>query len=449
MHTLVFLPGIMGTKLISKNGETIWPPTLSDGMSGFPTKKLEALLDPETKPGEIIEKAADCFDVYNRMLAHFSNLGFKKGSKDKELCVFPYDWRQDLEETSKHFEQFMMKTVNEGTTKISIVAHSMGGLVARLALENLNPSWGKMVDQVIFLATPHLGAPKALSRILGLEKDMGISEEQFRIITNDARYPSAYQLLPPEGEDIVWDQTQAGIDSINIYDERSSRMLGLNPILLKAATRVHRALKKTPPEHINYFHVVGTGHKTMTRLNLLSTNSNGTAKKLSVTMSADSGDGTVPFWSAGSGASRRHVIVNEHMKVFRGTPFKKAFYRLLGGDAGVALDAIGPSESDPFFDGMITITTPVVPNSKMFQITISFNSPISEVSGLVTMGKLNKEGELLGDPKEIKPVVVKGVNIEHLVIDMPKIDEAGAYELSFRCAEYAIESERMIVMSGN
>jgi hypothetical protein len=59
--------------------------------------------------------------------------------------------------------------------ELSILAHSMGGLVARSALHQAQAAghvWPRVLRSIVFLATPHLGAPlerggHALNRLLG------------------------------------------------------------------------------------------------------------------------------------------------------------------------------------------------------------------------------------------------------------------------------------------
>jgi hypothetical protein len=96
-------------------------------------------------------------------------------------CVigFGYDWRQDnLATTGKMLQNFLYNlTTAAGNTvdKITLIGHSMGGLVSRSYLESVALSSSTkspqdatilgMIDQLITLGTPHLGAPMALAPI--------------------------------------------------------------------------------------------------------------------------------------------------------------------------------------------------------------------------------------------------------------------------------------------
>ncbi len=87
-----------------------------------------------------------------------------------DLFTFPYDWRKSNIETAILLKQKIdeVKTIcNCG--KVDLVAHSMGGLVARQYIQS--DAYEQDVDQLIFLGTPHLGAPKAYLMWEGGETD--------------------------------------------------------------------------------------------------------------------------------------------------------------------------------------------------------------------------------------------------------------------------------------
>lgn len=104
---------------------------------------------------------------------------------------FGYDWRQDnLTATGPALQNFLQYLTQTGSTvdKITLIGHSMGGLVSRAYLESIgpnskNPQDAKilaMVDQLITLGTPHLGAPMALAPISKtLEIVKGLGDEVF------------------------------------------------------------------------------------------------------------------------------------------------------------------------------------------------------------------------------------------------------------------------------
>src|SRR5262249_34348627 len=154
------------------------------------------------------------------------------------------------------------------------------------------------------------------------------------------RYPSGYQLLPAPEEAACWDQTGKSLEVADIYDATVASGLSLDPQLLSRARFVHDTLRAgAPPQHVRYFYFAGTGHETLTRVNVIRDSSGKyPADKMVVTRTEGAGDGTVPMWSALPRAAQKQVVVNEHSHVFTGLPFQRFFYRLLGGDLGEALE---------------------------------------------------------------------------------------------------------------
>ena len=98
------------------------------------------------------------FDTYDYLLTNLQNAG--DYTLNETLFTFPYDWRQDNRLTA----ELLKNKINEikqqtGADKVDIIAHSMGGLIARYYIES--DLYQNDVDQIIFIGTPHRGAPKA------------------------------------------------------------------------------------------------------------------------------------------------------------------------------------------------------------------------------------------------------------------------------------------------
>lgn len=77
-----------------------------------------------------------------------------------DLFTFPYDWRQSNTISALELEAKINQVQNVcECDRVDLVAHSMGGLLARQYIQSAR--YGNDVEQLIFLGTPHLGAPKA------------------------------------------------------------------------------------------------------------------------------------------------------------------------------------------------------------------------------------------------------------------------------------------------
>ena len=97
------------------------------------------------------------FHTYDNLQDGFIGNGYTLGS---DLFVFPYEWRDSNIENAKKLKAKIEEIKQQKNwPKVDVVAHSMGGLLAREYIEA--DYYGGDVDQLITLATPNLGAPEA------------------------------------------------------------------------------------------------------------------------------------------------------------------------------------------------------------------------------------------------------------------------------------------------
>ncbi len=227
---VIFIPGILGSTLVEDNNGTLterWPGSLSDLLSGA---NIDRLILSQTPLPNII--ATDAIretptgPVYKPILDKFVNDGKLReyliaGKPERRtlpgcdanqrfsvpnLFIFAYDWRQSNFETADKLREYIrcIQRFYPGT-KVDIVAHSMGGLVARRHIVN-NPG-SHHIRKLISVGSPFLGAPKALDvietgrlRILPDFWDKRIPKfltNKIKALVRDAK--SAHELLPSEG----------------------------------------------------------------------------------------------------------------------------------------------------------------------------------------------------------------------------------------------------------
>jgi pimeloyl-ACP methyl ester carboxylesterase len=108
-----------------------------------------------------------------RMIANASGLKVDWGHPDArdhsaQVVVFPYDFRRSIEQSADELDAMitarlsaLASSMGDREARVVIVAHSMGGLVARAWARRPDPS--RWCRAIATLGTPHLGAPKALS----------------------------------------------------------------------------------------------------------------------------------------------------------------------------------------------------------------------------------------------------------------------------------------------
>lgn len=110
---------------------------------------------------------------------------------------FAYDWRRDIADTGSVFARVLAASA---AREISVVGHSMGGLVARAALRS---EAGQRVQRLITLGTPHGGsfAPvQAVRGVYPLVRRLAQLDQQHsaEALARDvfSSFHSLYQMLP-------------------------------------------------------------------------------------------------------------------------------------------------------------------------------------------------------------------------------------------------------------
>ena len=113
----------------------------------------------------------------------------------EDTFYFVYDWRLDNFKNASNLESFILELTQKENSKVNIVVHSMGGLVAK-SLLSVNPLLNERINKLIFLGTPHLRAVKAFASLKYGENDFFINKNRYKTVGK--HIPSGYQLLPSE-----------------------------------------------------------------------------------------------------------------------------------------------------------------------------------------------------------------------------------------------------------
>ncbi|MEZ4389656.1 MAG: hypothetical protein R3A48_01065 [Polyangiales bacterium] len=184
---IVVIPGIMGSRLTDpRTGELAWNPMgepLGDGPGAFTAdfERIQQVAAPLV-PDEThrYERASQHREVQH--IKHWYNLIPEfYGDLAKHLAALQiealearhltprvyccgYDWRQDNARSASRLAGIVDEALREtGARKVILVAHSMGGLVARYFCRVLGGE--SKVHQLILLASPTLGSPAAYAQL--------------------------------------------------------------------------------------------------------------------------------------------------------------------------------------------------------------------------------------------------------------------------------------------
>ncbi len=243
LEPVIFVPGIMGSYLDykGKNGMVcnIWPTQNNDNRaeckelyslvfkeckSDKPCKRammLSSINDPRVYATDVLrEQFGGWKNVYDSFLKSLSDEGFTESPIGRQkpalerceeikqnveqrrlrrdqtlLYAFGYDWRQTTETNAATLSKFIdcvRKTHNNA--KVSLVGHSMGGLVIKQLL--LKHKDSASIARVSTLNTPYLGSVTALY-IFGTGEYEGISCFGWSCANNPLIKPKYLKMLAP------------------------------------------------------------------------------------------------------------------------------------------------------------------------------------------------------------------------------------------------------------
>jgi pimeloyl-ACP methyl ester carboxylesterase len=184
---VILIPGIMGSTLMNNGGTgpELWVADFQDwtykNLSLFPTDLPSATISAtdvirnvlfEDYYGNFINFLTSQQDISGNNIyplyqlnGNPSNLSAgcptTQAMNSPKLFLFPYDWRQSNAVSAAELRDYVRCIQNfYPGTKVNIVAHSMGGLVARWYVLH-NPA--NSVNELVSIATPWLGAPQVIN----------------------------------------------------------------------------------------------------------------------------------------------------------------------------------------------------------------------------------------------------------------------------------------------
>lgn len=359
-HVVVLIPGVMGS-VLKLGQDEIWPGPVRSLV--LPYRKMKELMREDLVASDCIRSFV--FKQYQALIEDLAICDFHEA--DKTLVVAAYDWRSSIDRSAETLALHLEKAFDHhaGDLDISLVAHSMGGLVARCYLESglfMGRRGFDRVRRLITIGTPHRGAAMALPLTLGLEKRLFLSADQVLRLTSDPRYPGAYQLLPHAAEAFAWDGRDEQLPVANIYDHDVRVALGLVAGNLSAANAFHQLLDHTKrPAAVRYFCFAGNRQQTASLVRLQP----GSGGRLNANKveQEDAGDGTVPIWSSTLPGVQFLYVSGEHGTLYKSDELRKVLASLLGRPGVLAVVAnfelaVRDKVTDPQEIVHLTITFP-------------------------------------------------------------------------------------------
>ncbi len=310
---VLILPGIMGSTL-GKPGllNLLWINPLAIALGRLTELALNGRSAAVSVKGVVLL-------AYLKLKLRLKIAGF-------DADFFPYDWRGSLEDAGKALADAIG---NDPAAEVRLVAHSMGGLVARAALA----AAGKKVSQLVMLGTPNYGsfAPAQVIRgtydvvqkVALVDQAHDAAELCERVFNT---FPGIYEMLPAP-------EKFSGVD---LYDASAWPRSGPAPRanLLAGVKKVVDALAPADPR---FFLIAGVNQETVVGLHL-------DGGEFSYDVSPD-GDGTVPLAFArlaGIPEAQTYYVEEGHGSLPNNGRVESATIDLLVSGRTVALPTVRP-----------------------------------------------------------------------------------------------------------
>lgn len=312
---VIVIPGLAGSNLVNRNTEKlVWfkasrakdddvrlpiSPNLSENIDNLEARDILRSVR--------LFKILPEVEVYERLINELEERGYREakwtepGPNDgtDTFFVFPYDWRRDNVETArlliKKIES-LKEAIGKPDLKFIVIAHSMGGLIARYAAMygdadiprgKPSPAWAgaRHFSKIFLLGTPNEGSILAINALLN---GTSFSGGGFNIpfVRNISRFdvftiPSVYQLLPRAGtlmvyneeleplkldifNEVTWDEYDWSIwkhkdfhKKFNAIEQSSARLFFRSA--MERARRFQEALEAAPKRRASVdFYLVGS-----------------------------------------------------------------------------------------------------------------------------------------------------------------------------------------------
>ena len=320
--SVLFLPGLQASRLyrpivIGDGEDRLWEPDLGDEA---PALTLDGIAEPDiyTKKGDVLAEAYGVANIYKSFIDSMSAL-----ATSSQIAAFEsiaYDWRLDYQDlltkgalrdaeiywhgsraaTSSPYiiQQLRALAADSQTGKVTIIAHSNGGLLTKALTNALGGEAQNLIDKIIFVGVPQVGTPKAIAGLLH-GADQGLPAAFLPIFFGpaDARavaatLPSIYHLLPsarylqsnpdpvitfsastlPEwykkyGDINTWPELKAFMTDAKrsdpAYGDLSTPEI-VSTVLMNNTYAVHRTLDSwTPPAGVEFISIAGWGVETL------------------------------------------------------------------------------------------------------------------------------------------------------------------------------------------
>ncbi len=375
---VLFLPGIESSRLyrpqvVEVPEQKLWEPLNNGDVQDLFMSADGSSAHPEiyTKIGDVLDELPTGKNIYLSFISKMDDL--KDQGHINDWQPMAYDWRLSLDDILAYGNEVGGKLYYSGNQratstpyviqelrrlagssksgKVTVIAHSNGGLLAKQLTEVLGAEASDLIDKMIFVAVPQAGTPMAVAAGLhgydqGLPADVIsfiLSEETVRTFASTS--PMFYQLLPSANYFTYVDDPVVTFDAsltdwiarygneihsgpalhqflTDTYGRGDSQTgdkdqpIQMSDSLLSAAETLHANLDNwVPPTGIDLIQIAGWG--VPTTVSGITYKQKGAGVKPEANFTID-GDGTVvvpsALWSAAAGAVNYWANIYDYNK---------------------------------------------------------------------------------------------------------------------------------------
>ncbi|HEV7912938.1 MAG TPA: CHAT domain-containing protein, partial [Albitalea sp.] len=195
----VLLPGIMGSHLWLHRRERVWFNFAALAAGGLAKLRFKAGMKRDPVEAESLFAL-----VYGDLQRH---LGCSQ-----RVVAFAYDWRQPLDVLADRLAVTLRQQLDATSNPLQpvrLLAHSMGGLVARALVHRHPALWDELMARdgarLVMLGTPNQGSHLMVETLFGKSDTvrklglLDLTQDLQQVIDIVASFPGALQLLPKPG----------------------------------------------------------------------------------------------------------------------------------------------------------------------------------------------------------------------------------------------------------
>ncbi|MFA7302395.1 MAG: hypothetical protein WC030_01465 [Candidatus Paceibacterota bacterium] len=250
---VLFLPGFGGSRLYYAVTPVlerqVWEPDLrtdiplltmnADGTSkhALYTKDIiDSLESRHALFSAIVSKVGkQNLEVYGEFATHMNSLVASTTFGPKQWRAYPYDWRYDVRDIVNNgtatkmpdgsIKQVYLRDVivdmasSSPTGRVTIVAHSNGGLLAKAAAMAFGADAPRYIDRIVMVGTPQLGTPSDLGAMLhgdGQTRGLGIISSASESRAVGQATPGLYGFVPS------WNYFSKVADPVVTFEEHGA-----------------------------------------------------------------------------------------------------------------------------------------------------------------------------------------------------------------------------------